>query len=109
MSVIGGIARKLFGSANDRRIRALEPKVELINALELELEKLSDDELRARTDIFRQELENGKELEELLVPAFATVREACKRSLGMRLFDVQLIGGMILDEGSIAEMRTGEG
>ncbi len=109
MSVFGGIARKLFGSANDRRIKALEPKAELINALEAELEKLSDEELRARTDVFRQELKNGKELEELLVPAFATVREASKRTLAMRHFDVQMIGGMILDEGSISEMGTGEG
>ena len=109
MSVIGGIARKLFGSANDRRIKALEPKVAQINALEAEIEKLSDEEVVARTDLFREEIKGGKSLDDLLVPAFATVREASKRALGMRHFDVQLIGGMILDEGSIAEMRTGEG
>ncbi len=109
MSVFGGIARKFFGSANDRRIKSLMPKVEAINALESEFEKLSDDELRAKTDFFREEIKNGKTLSDLLVPAFATVREASKRTLGMRHFDVQLIGGMILDEGSIAEMRTGEG
>ncbi len=109
MSVFGGIAKKFFGSANDRRIKKLEPKVVLINALEAEIEKLSDDELRARTDEFRDQLKNGAKLEDLLVPAFATVREASKRSLGMRHFDMQMIGGMILNEGSIAEMRTGEG
>ena len=109
MSVFGGIAHKIFGSANDRRIKALEPKVEEINELEDELEKLSDEELRARTDEFRQEIKDGKTIDDILVPAFATVREASKRSLGMRHFDVQLIGGMILDEGSISEMRTGEG
>jgi preprotein translocase subunit SecA len=109
MGVLGGIARKLFGSSNDRRIKVLAPKVEQINALEPELEKLSDEALLARTEQFREELKNGKKLEELLVPAFATVREASKRALGMRHFDVQLIGGMMLDEGSISEMRTGEG
>lgn len=109
MTVFGGIARKLFGSANDRRIKALEPKVGQIQALEAEVEKLSDEALIARTDEFREELKNGKKLEELLVPAFAVVREASKRSLGMRHFDMQMVGGMILDEGSIAEMRTGEG
>jgi len=109
MSVLGGIARKIFGSANDRRIKALEPKADLVTALEPELEKLSDEELCARTDEFRQQLKDGKTLDDLLVPAFATVREASKRTLGMRHFDVQMIGGMILDEGSIAEMGTGEG
>ena len=109
MSVIGGIARKLFGSANERRIKLLQPKVDEINALEAEYEKLSDDALAQCTVDFRKELEGGKKLEEILARAFAVVREASKRSLGMRHFDVQLIGGMILDEGSIAEMRTGEG
>ena len=109
MSVIGGIARKLFGSANDRRIKLFQPKVDEINALEAEYEKLSDDALAQCTVGFRKELEGGKKLEEILARAFAVVREASKRSLGMRHFDVQLIGGMILDEGSIAEMRTGEG
>ena len=109
MGVLGGIARKLFGSSNDRRIKVLAPKVEQINALEPELEKLSDEALQARTEQFREELKNGKKLEELLIPAFAIVREASKRTLGMRHFDVQLIGGMMLNEGSISEMRTGEG
>ncbi|MCF6320904.1 MAG: preprotein translocase subunit SecA [Rhizobiaceae bacterium] len=109
MKLIGGIARKLFGSANDRRIKALEPKAEQINALEPEIQKLSDEELSARTDEFREQLKAGKSLDDILVPAFATVREASKRALGMRHFDTQLIGGMILNEGSIAEMGTGEG
>src|SRR5581483_5917325 len=107
--MIGAIAKKLFGSANDRRIRGYRPRVEAINALEPELEALSDDELRARTTAFRKELEEGKSLDDILVPAFATVREAAKRTLGQRHFDVQLIGGMILHEGGISEMKTGEG
>src|SRR5580692_9830044 len=102
--MIGAVARKLFGSANDRRIRAFRPRVDEINALEKELERLSDDELRARTDAFRKELADGKTLDDLLVPAFATVREGAKRTLGQRHFDVQLIGGMVLHEGRIAEM-----
>ena len=106
---LGSIARKLFGSANDRRIKGYAPNVEAINALEPELEKLSDDQFRARTDEFRAKLAAGEKLDDLLVPAFATVREAAKRTLGQRHFDVQLIGGMVLHEGSIAEMKTGEG
>jgi preprotein translocase subunit SecA len=102
-------ARKLFGSANDRRIRSFQPRVNAINALEKELEGLSDDELRARTDEFRKQVAEGVSLDDLLVPAFATVREAGKRTLGQRHFDVQLIGGMVLHQGKIAEMRTGEG
>jgi preprotein translocase subunit SecA len=101
--------RRLFGSANDRRIRAYRPRVDAINALEPDLEKLSDDALRARTEMFRQELAAGTKLDDLLVPAFATVREAAKRTLGQRHFDVQLIGGMVLHEGRISEMKTGEG
>jgi preprotein translocase subunit SecA len=102
-------ARKLFGSANDRRIRSFQSRVDAINALEKELEKLSDDELRARTAQFRKQVADGTSLDDLLVPAFATVREAGKRTLGQRHFDVQLIGGMVLHEGRIAEMKTGEG
>jgi preprotein translocase subunit SecA len=101
--------RKLFGSANDRRVRSYLPRVTAINALEKELEQLSDDELRARTAEFRKQVAEGTSLEDLLVPAFATVREAGKRTLGQRHFDVQLIGGMVLHQGKIAEMRTGEG
>ncbi|MPZ59520.1 MAG: preprotein translocase subunit SecA [Rhizobiales bacterium] len=107
--MIGALARKLFGSANDRRIRSYQPRVAAINALEQELEQLSDDALRARTDDFKKQLAEGKTLDDILEPAFATVREASKRTLGQRHFDVQLIGGMILHEGRIAEMKTGEG
>lgn len=107
--MIGAIARKFFGSANERRIRAYQPRVAAINALEPELIKLSDEQLRARTAEFRKQLADGKTLDDLLVPAFATVREAAKRTLGQRHFDVQLIGGMVLHEGDIAEMKTGEG
>ena len=107
--MLGAVARKLFGSSNERRIKAYLPRVAQINALESEVEKLSDDELRARTQQFRKEIEEGKSLDDLLAPAFATVREAAKRTLGQRHFDVQLIGGMVLHEGRIAEMKTGEG
>ncbi|MFG1307243.1 preprotein translocase subunit SecA [Xanthobacter autotrophicus] len=107
--MLGGLARKLFGSANDRRVKGYRPRVQAINALEPELEALSDEALRARTDDFRRQVAEGRSLDELLVPAFATVREGAKRALGMRPFDVQLIGGMVLHEGGIAEMKTGEG
>src|SRR5262245_10684468 len=107
--MITAIARKLFGSANDRRIRSYGPRVEAINALEAELEALSDEALRGRTEAFKQQLAEGATLDDILVPAFATVREASKRTLGQRHFDVQLIGGMVLHEGRIAEMKTGEG
>ena len=107
--MFAGLARKMFGSANERRIKAYRPRVDEINALEKELEKLSDEALRARTDDFRKQLADGKTLDDILVPAFATCREAAKRTLGQRHFDVQLIGGMILHEGKIAEMKTGEG
>jgi preprotein translocase subunit SecA len=107
--MFGAVARKIFGSANERRIRAYRPRVDAINALEKQLEPLSDDALRARTDAFREELKAGSTLDDILVPAFATVREAAKRTLGQRHFDVQLIGGMVLHEGRIAEMKTGEG
>ncbi|HKS64281.1 MAG TPA: preprotein translocase subunit SecA [Xanthobacteraceae bacterium] len=104
-----GFLRKLFGSSNERRIKGYRPRVEQINALEKELEKLSDEALRARTADFRKQLADGKTLDDILVPAFATCREAAKRTLGQRHFDVQLIGGMILHEGRISEMKTGEG
>jgi preprotein translocase subunit SecA len=107
--MFGAVARKIFGSSNERRIRAFRPRVDAINALEQELERLSDEELRARTDAFRKELADGKTLDDILVPAFATVREAAKRTLGQRHFDVQLVGGMVLHEGRISEMKTGEG
>src|SRR5881275_3139313 len=107
--MIGALARKFFGSANDRRIKGYQPRVDAINALEPELAALSDEALKARTAEFRQQLADGKTLDDILVPAFATVREAAKRTLGQRHFDVQLIGGMVLHEGDIAEMKTGEG
>jgi preprotein translocase subunit SecA len=109
MLSIGAIAARVFGSANDRKLKAYRPSVEAINELEPQLERLTDAELRARTLAFRKELADGAALKDLLVPAFATVREAAKRTLGQRHFDVQLIGGMVLHEGKIAEMKTGEG
>ena len=107
--MIGAVARKLFGSSNDRRIRTYRPRVDAINALEKEIEQLSDEALRARTEEFKKQLADGATLDDILVPAFATVREAGKRALGQRHFDVQLIGGMVLHEGKISEMKTGEG
>jgi preprotein translocase subunit SecA len=107
--MIGALARKIFGTSNERRVKACQPRVAQINALEKELEHLSDDALRARTAQFRKELQDGKTLDDILVPAFATCREAAKRTLGQRHFDVQLIGGMILHDGQISEMKTGEG
>jgi preprotein translocase subunit SecA len=107
--MIGALARKFFGSANDRRVKGYQARVDAINALEPEIAALSDEALKARTAEFRKELADGKTLDDILVPAFATVREAAKRTLGQRHFDVQLIGGMVLHEGDIAEMKTGEG
>ena len=107
--MFGAIAKKIFGSANDRRLKTFVPRVQAINALEPTLAALTDEQLRARTDEFRVALAAGRSLDDLLVPAFATVREASRRVLGQRHFDVQLIGGMVLHEGSIAEMKTGEG
>ncbi|SKA04800.1 preprotein translocase subunit SecA [Consotaella salsifontis] len=109
MVSFGGLARKLLGSSNDRIIRGFKPAVTAIGALESEMEALSDEALRAKTDEFKAELANGKTVDDLLVPAFAVAREASKRALGMRPFDVQLMGGMVLNSGDIAEMRTGEG
>ncbi len=107
--MIGAVLQKVFGSSNERRIKSYRPRVDEINALEKELESLSDEALRARTDEFKRQLADGKTLDDILVPAFATVREASKRTLGQRHFDVQLVGGMVLHEGRIAEMKTGEG
>ncbi|WP_374545738.1 preprotein translocase subunit SecA [Rhodoblastus sp.] len=107
--MLGNLAKKIFGSANDRRLKTYRPRIAAINALEPEIAALSDEALRARTDEFRAQLAAGKTLDDLLVPAFATVREAAKRAIGQRHFDVQLVGGMVLHEGSIAEMKTGEG
>jgi len=109
MVSLGVIASKVFGSSNERKLKGYDANVDAINALEPELEKLSDAQLRARTDDFRKQVAEGASLDDLLIPAFATVREAAKRTLGQRHFDVQLIGGMVLHEGKIAEMKTGEG
>jgi len=103
------IAKKLFGSSNDRYLAKLQPSVAAINALEPEMEKLKDVELQAKTQEFRDRLESGTKLDDLLIEAFAVVREAAKRSIGLRHYDVQLVGGMVLNDSSIAEMKTGEG
>jgi len=103
------ILTKVFGSSNDRTLRRMRKTVETINKMEPDFEKLSDDELKAKTVEFRARLEKGEELESLIPEAFATVREASKRVFGMRHFDVQLLGGMVLNDRCIAEMRTGEG
>ncbi|UGA50417.1 MULTISPECIES: preprotein translocase subunit SecA [Dickeya] len=100
---------KVFGSRNDRALRRMRKIVDVINRLEPDMEKLSDDELKAKTQVFRDRIKKGETLESLLPEAFAVVREASKRVFGMRHFDVQLIGGMVLNERCIAEMRTGEG
>src|ERR1700681_807679 len=107
--MIGALARKFFGSANDRRIKGYQARVDAINALEPEIAALSDEALKVRTAEFRKQLADGMALDDILAPAFATVREAAKRTLGQRHFDVQMVGGMVLHEGDIAEMKTGEG
>jgi preprotein translocase subunit SecA len=104
-----GLVKKIFGDANERELKRYWKAVEQINSLEPEIEALSDEELRAKTGEFRGRLEQGESLDDLLPEAFAVVREASKRVLGKRHYDVQLIGGMTLHEGRIAEMRTGEG
>jgi preprotein translocase subunit SecA len=109
MVSLGGLARKIFGSSNDRRVKGLRPRVQEIGALEAEMQGLTDEQLRGKTDEFRAAIAGGAAVDSLLVPAFVVVREGAKRALGLRPFDVQLIGGMILHEGDIAEMRTGEG
>jgi len=103
------IFTKIFGSRNDRLIRSMQKTVDQINGLEEQMQALSDEQLKAKTDEYRQRLEKGESLDALLPEAFATVREAAVRTLGMRHYDVQMIGGMVLHEGKIAEMRTGEG
>ncbi len=101
--------RKVFGSRNDRLLKKLRKNVDAINALEAEFEKLSDEALKAKTDEFKARIEKGETLDDILVEAFATVREASKRVYGMRHFDVQMLGGQVLHQGKISEMRTGEG
>ena len=107
--MLSALAKTLFGSENDRMLKKMQASVDAINALEPELEKLSDEELVARTPWLQERIQNGETLDDLLVDAFATVREGSKRTLGQRHFDVQLLGGIVLHEGKIAEMKTGEG
>ncbi|WP_076537961.1 preprotein translocase subunit SecA [Shewanella sp. UCD-KL21] len=107
--MLGKLLTKVFGSRNDRTLKGLGKVVTKINALEAEYEKLTDEQLKAKTDEFRQRIENGETLDALMAEVFATVREASKRVFEMRHFDVQLLGGMVLDSNRIAEMRTGEG
>jgi preprotein translocase subunit SecA len=107
--MISGILKKVFGTANDRMLKRIQVQVDQINALEADITKLSDADLRAKTDEFKKRFNEGETLDDLLPEAFAVVREASKRTLGMRHFDVQLIGGIVLHSGKIAEMKTGEG
>ncbi|RMD90853.1 MAG: preprotein translocase subunit SecA, partial [Alphaproteobacteria bacterium] len=106
---IGTLAKKVFGTPNDRKLKATRPIVEKINALEPEFEKLSDEGLKEKTAEFKARLEKGESLDDLLPEAFANCREAARRALGLRAFDVQLMGGIFLHQGNIAEMKTGEG
>src|SRR6476660_432225 len=107
--MLNNLLKKVFGSRNDRLIKQYSQNVRGINALEVSMEALTDEELRAKTREFKQRLSEGATIDSLLPDAFAVVREASKRVMGMRHFDVQFIGGMALHEGKIAEMRTGEG
>jgi len=107
--MFAAVAKSIFGSANDRYVRGLGKYVDAINGFEPNISALSDDELKAQTELFRQRLANGEKLDELIPEAFATVREAAIRTLGQRHYDVQLIGGIALHRGEIAEMKTGEG
>ncbi|NND20185.1 MAG: preprotein translocase subunit SecA, partial [Silicimonas sp.] len=105
----GTIAKKVFGTTNDRRVKAMQPVVDQINALEPEFEALSDEGLIAKTEELKTRVANGERLEDVLPEAFANCREGAKRALGLRAFDVQLVGGIFMHEGNIAEMKTGEG
>ncbi len=107
--MLGALVKKIIGTKNERELKRLWPLVDEINSLEEEVVRLSDDELRARTAMFKEQLDQGATLDDILPAAFATVREAAKRTLGMRPFDVQLLGGIVLHRGNIAEMKTGEG
>jgi len=106
---LGSLAKKVFGTTNDRKIRAAQRIVDAVNALEPALQAMTDEEIRARTKEFRDRLAKGETLDDLLPEAFATVREASVRALGLRPFDVQIVGGLVLHQGKIAEMKTGEG
>ncbi|MBI4829743.1 MAG: preprotein translocase subunit SecA, partial [Nitrospinae bacterium] len=107
--MLGVLIRKIFGSRNDRELKRLAPYVPAVNALEAAASKLADDQLRARTGEFRERVARGESLDQLLPEAFAVAREASRRVLGMRHYDVQILGGAALHEGKIAEMKTGEG
>ena len=107
--MLGSVARKIFGSRNDRLVKSYAKVVKKINALEEKSRALSDTQLAAKTTEFRERLAKGETIEVLLPEAFAVVREAARRVLGLRHYDVQMIGGMVLNDGKIAEMRTGEG
>lgn len=107
--MLAGLAKSIFGSANDRYVRGLGKYVDAVNAFEPQIQALTDDKLRGQTELFRQRLANGEKLDDLIPEAFATVREAAIRTLGQRHYDVQLIGGIALHRGEIAEMKTGEG
>ncbi len=106
---LGTLSKKVFGTPNDRKVKAVRPLVEKINALEPEFEKLSDDEIKDRTEKLAMRAQQGEALDDLLPEAFANVREAARRALGLRAFDTQLMGGIFLHQGNIAEMKTGEG
>src|SRR5213082_3208883 len=107
--MFAAVAKSIFGSANDRYVRSLGKYVDAVNGFEPNISALSDDELKGQTELFRQRLANGEKLDDLIPEAFATVREAAIRTLGQRHYDVQLIGGIALHRGEIAEMKTGEG
>ncbi|MGD8211253.1 MAG: preprotein translocase subunit SecA, partial [Desulfobacterales bacterium] len=107
--MVFNLLTKVFGSKNERELKQIQPLVDKINAIEPEVQALSDDELKAQTAEFKQRLDRGETIDDLLPEAFATVREASIRTLGMRHFDAQLIGGIVLHQGRIAEMKTGEG
>ena len=107
--MLAALTRNIFGTANERFLKNLRPIVGVINSLEKKYSDMPDDELRGQTDVLRKRLADGEKLDRLLPDAFAVVREASKRTLGQRHFDVQLLGGMVLHQGKISEMRTGEG
>ena len=106
---IGSIAKKVFGTSNDRKVKATLPTIEKINALEPEFQTLTDEGLMAKTQELKKRVAEGEALDDVLPEAFANCREAAKRALGLRAFDVQLMGGIFLHQGNIAEMKTGEG
>src|SRR3984893_17796049 len=107
--MITAILAKVFGTANAMKLKQLQPLVDKINSFEPEISKLTDEQLSAKTNEFREQLSKGRHLDDILPEAFAVVRETSKRKLGQRHFDVQLMGGIVLHQGKIAEMKTGEG